>query len=386
MAAPLAKDDPITLLVNGKEYGGWTEASVEAGIDRAVRSFSIAVTEKNAVGFASNRIMPFDAVQLFIGDDLLLTGFVESYIPQIDAKSHGIRIAGHSKTKDLTDCDLDMPAGQFSGFTVAAIARAVCKLFSLNANVLTNLANVVVQNTNPENCEKAFVFLERLGRLAGVLLTDDAYGNLLLTTAGSVKSTTSLVQGKNIWRANAIINVAKRYSDYIVVGQSGIGGGSTASWGGAGGIGGSGNALAGAVQTAMRAVAHDSAVPRYRPRKTVGESQLTLQQMQARANWQRQYAYGQATKATISVQGYRQNDATLWTPNQIVSVHAPALGIDADLLAVKTKFSKGAEGSITEMELGPVEGYTPDPGEVKVKKGKSGKGKNAVSWTGAGGS
>ena len=377
-------NDPITLLVNGRDYTGWTEASIEAGIDRAVRSFNIAVTEKNAPGLASWRIMPFDAVQLYIGGDKVLTGYVESYIPQIDAKSHGVRIAGHSKTKDLTDCDLDMPDGQFSGFTVAAIARAVCKLFGLQAISQTALADAVVQNTNPQNCEKAFVFLERLGRLAAVLLTDDADGNLVMTTAGSAKSYSALIQGRNVWRAHAAVNVAKRYSDYIVVSQAGIGGGATANWGGAGGIGGPGTALAGAVQAKMKAVAHDASVPRYRPRKTIGESQLTLAQMQQRANWQKQYAYGQATKATISTQGYRQGNGKLWTTNQIVPVDVPALGIQADLLLVKTHYRKGPDGDVCEMELGPVEGYTPDPGEVKIKKHKGAKG-GAINWTGAGG-
>jgi prophage tail gpP-like protein len=202
------------------------------------------------------------------------------------------------------------------------------------------------------------------------------------------------VQGQNVADASAIISVAKRYSLYIVKGQAGIGHGSTATmnFDGAGGISGSPPppALAGAVQTQMRATAADTGVPRYRPKVTLGESQLTLAQMQQRANWQRQYAYGQATKASVKVAGFRQADGTLWSVNQMVPTTIPYLGIDTDLLVARLRFVLDDRGSghMTELELGPVEGYTPDPGEVKLHKGKTakhGKGGGGINWSGAGG-
>lgn len=380
--------DQVTLLVNGMRYGGWKEISIERGVDRCVSSFNVAVTERWSGGAQPWQIKPFEPVQVFVGADLMLTGYVESYIPSFDARTHGVRVAGHSKTKDLVDCTPDIASGQFSGFSVAAIARAIGALFGVGVLVQTDLANQVVQNTNLERCETAFSFLERLGRLAGVLLCDDENGNLVLTTAGSTKASSTLTQGQNIQAANATISVAKRFSLYIVKGQAAIGHGNASSWGGAGGIGANGNAPAGAVQTAMQASATDVGVPRYRPRVTLAESQLTLAQMQQRANWQRQYAFGQATKATVHVQGFRQADGTLWRINQMVSCNIPWLECNADLLVAKVKFvlDERASGHGTELDLGPVEGYTPDPGEVRLHKGKHGHGQGGgINWSGAGG-
>lgn len=379
--------DRVTLVVNGMRYAGWKEISIERGLEKCVSSFNIAVSERWSGSDVPWQIQPFDAVQVYVGADLMLTGYVESYIPSFDHHTHGVRVAGHSKTIDLVQCNADIPSGQFSGYSVAAIARAIGALFGISVVVQTDLADQVVENTNLERCETAFSFLERLARLASVLLCDDENGNLVLTTAGGTKASSTLVQGQNIEAAHAMISVAKRFSTYIIKGQAGIGCGSAASWGGAGGIGASGNAPAGAVQTSMRAVANDTAVPRYRPHVTLGESQMTLTQMQQRVNWQKQYAYGQATKCTVKLRGFRQADGTLWRINQIVPCTIPWLECDADLLVAKVKFTlDGAGGHMTELDLGPVEGYTPDPGEVKLHKGKKGKhGHGGVNWSGAGG-
>lgn len=380
--------DLVTLLINGMVYGGWKEISIERGVDRCVSTFNLAVSERWAGQSQPWQIMPFSAVQVFVGADLMLTGYVAAYVPSWDPKSHGVRVTGHSKTIDLVQCNPDIKSGQFSGFTVAAIARSICALFGINVVVQTDLANQVVENTNLQRSETAFAFLERLGRLSGVLMCDDPNGNLVLATAGSVKASSTLVQGQNIMSANAMINVDKRHSIYIVKGQASIGHGATPTYNGLGGISAPA-APTGAVQTQMRATATDSDVPRYRPKVTLGESQLTLAQMRARANWQKQFAYGQATKATIIVPGFRQADGTLWTINQIVACTVPWLEIDADLLVAKVKFSldEKASGHRTELMLGPVEGYTPDPGEVKLHKGKKGgKGKGGgINWSGLGG-
>ncbi len=78
----------------------------------------------------------------------------------------------------------------------------------------------------------------------------------------------------------------------------------------------------------------------------------------------------------------------MWTANQIVSVTSSYLGIDQDLLIARLEFSlDDSGGHVTHLTVGPVEGYTPDPGEgedqARPKKGKGSK--SGVNWSGAGG-
>lgn len=374
--------DQVTIVINGMRYGGWKSLSIERGITRAVSSFAMSVTERWANQDKPWKINPFDVCEVYIGADKLLTGYVETYTPSFDGGSHGVQIAGHSKTKDLTDCSLDIQSGQFSGFTYAAIAKAVCQNFNIGVVVQASGANEIVQNSNVNQGDTAFNFLERLARSAGILLCDDEQGNLVITTAASAsKSSSALTQGQNILAAGARITGAGRFSEYIIKGQASVGYGASDTYGGAGGIPAA--PAVGAVQTQMRASAVDTDVPRYRPRTTLAESQLTLEQMSARVNWQKQFAYGQATKASFKVNGFRQADGTLWRINQLVSCNAPWLSLDTDLLLATVKFSLGSDGAITELELGPLAGYVPEPAELKLHKAKRGKG--SINWTGAGG-
>ena len=381
--------DVPTLTVNGRIYSGWTSIRVSRGIDRCVSDFHIAVSERWTGQDTPWQILPFAACQIAIDGVPILTGYVDDTNPKIGPHDHSVEITGRSKTQDLVDCTPDVPSGQYSGYSLAQIARSVAALFNIEVVVLADNASNTFADAQLERCETAFSFLERLGRLSGVLLSDDELGRLVLTTAGSSHATGTLIEGQNIQSADTKLSAAKRFSHYIVKGQHSLGVGGASSWGGAGGIGAETAAVpAGTVQTQMQAVAIDTTVPRYRPRVVLAESQLTQEGMQLRANWLRQSAYGNSTKADITVAGWRQPDGTLWTVNQLVPVTSPALGVDQDLLIARVEFELSAQsGRTTKLTLGPVEGYTPDPGQVRLHKRKGrGRGGNNPVWTGAGGS
>ncbi len=361
--------DDLTLLIDGRRYWGWSSVRVSAGIDRCVSDFRIEVSERWTGQGEDWKILPFAACQVLIDDEPVLTGYVEEYSPSIGAVEHRTTIAGKSKTGDLVECTPEILGGQFRGYSLAAIARAVCAPFGVAVVVGTSAADMTFQNVQIERCETGFSFLERLGRLAGVLLTDDANGNLLLTTAGQNAAAGALVEGVNIQAATARLSSHGRYSQFIVKGQSGLSAGTS-------------------VQTGLRAEADDASVPRYRPRVVIAESQLSLAQMQQRANWLRQRAFGMATSADITLAGWRQADGSLWQPNLTVPVTSSALGVDADLLIARVEFNLSAQsGRTTTLHVGPVQAFTPDPGAVRMHKahGKRRRRGGCPTWHSAGG-
>lgn len=380
--------DILTLTVNGRAYRGWTGARVSRGLDRCATDFELKVTERWLGQDTPWQILPFAACVVKIDDDVVMTGYVDDYLPEIAAREHAVRISGRSRTQDLIDCTPDLAGGQFSGYTLAAIARAVCALFGIGVVDQSNgLSANTFADATLERGETGFSFLERLGRLSGVLLSDDANGNLVLATVGATRASGRLAQGDTILAASGVLSGRHRFSEWIVKGQHALGVGGSQSWGGAGGTGTPAPAAAPAVQTQQRAVALDPTVPRYRPRIVLAESMLTGAGLQLRANWLRQQAFGAGTRALITVQGWRQPDGTLWQVNQIVPVTAPALGVDQDLLIVGVEFAILLyEGRVTRLRVAPVAAFTPDPGAVKLHKKKGTKGKGgAPNWTGAGG-
>ena len=343
--------DDLTLTVNGRVYGGWTEASVTRSITQMAGSFNIAVSER---WFGQDRawaIEPWSAVQVRIGDDLILSGYVDDYQPSYGPAAHSVRVLGRSKTADLVDCSPEIDGGQFKGYKLDAIARAVCNLFGLGVVVQADMGDGFPAATI-ERAETAYEFLERLCRLRGVFATDDETGNLVLTRAGTTRASGSLREGDNILSASAKLSVAKRFSKYVVRTQHGV----TADWD--------------QVVTDVMGASTDGGCPRYRPHVAMGESQLTPAQASARARWQAVYATARGLQASVTLQGWRQPDGSPWRVNQIVPVVSPMLGLDRELLtAAVTTSLKDGEGRRTRLTLGPVEGYTPDPVQVQKTKG-----------------
>ena len=377
--------DLLRLVIGGKEYAGWTAATISRGLKRVSSHVSLQVSERWPGQKEPWALVPFTPVQVFAGKSLMLTGYLDHYNVSGSATDHRVTIEGRSRTADLIDCTPDIKSGQFTGYSIAAIAKSICALFKIEVDQQTALADAVVPNTNLEKCETAWAFLEKLCRLGGVLATDDVLGRFVLAEIGATRASSQLVHGQNIQAYSLRWKTDHQFSDYIVIGQAGLGGGAS-SWDGAGGSDSGGDPVApigSQVHVSLRGEAHDASVPRYRPRVVMAESQMGTPGMQARANWLRNHSAGVAIEADITVPGWRQRDGSLWRPNQLVSVTSPHLGVDRELLIVDAKWKIDKSGRSTVLTVGPVSGYTPDPASIKTHKHKGGHGGGASGWSGA---
>ena len=181
--------DALTLIVNGQRYEGWTSIRVSRGIDRAVGDFDIEVTERWTGQNTPWRILPFSPCTLYAGSDLLLTGYVDTYAPSFGPTSHAVRIKGRSLTEDLVDCTPDIKVRPVRRLHLAGDRQRDLRAVRHQRRVAGGeRTDPVRHGADGARCETAFSFLERLGRMCGVLLTDNPAGNLVLTTAGSTNA------------------------------------------------------------------------------------------------------------------------------------------------------------------------------------------------------
>jgi prophage tail gpP-like protein len=377
--------ETMTLIAGGNVYAGWTGISITRALDRMATSFSIEASERWAGQDQPWQLPPFTPCVIKIGADVVLTGYIDDYDPELSGTTHNVKVTGRSKTEDVIDCTPDLQSGQFNGYTLDQIARAICAPFGVDVVVAASVGDPF-PDASLERHETGFEFLERLSRLRSVLLSDNEQGNLVLTQAGSGRTTDALVQGANTLTLSAKLSGRKRFSEYRIKTQSGEGM-AAGSWGGAGGLGSpSAPVVQSKVVTTTSGAAIDSGVPRYRPHTIIAESALTAKGAQARADWQMRFNAAKSIQAHISVQGWRQSDGTLWRVNTLCSVQAQYLLLDRELLIASVTYTLDDRGGrITKMVLGPVEGYTPDPAQVKVRKNKHKEGGAAI-WNGAGGS
>ena len=99
-------------------------------IDRMATDFNIAVSERflasvpitgssPVTGFP---LGPFQKCTTAIGSDPVLTGYIDNYLPDVEADRHAVHVTGRSKTEDIVDCTPDIAGGRFAGYKLNAIA------------------------------------------------------------------------------------------------------------------------------------------------------------------------------------------------------------------------------------------------------------------------
>jgi prophage tail gpP-like protein len=398
---------PFALFVDGQEYAGWQSLRITRGLTRATSDFDLTVSERWAVGSSGSawQILPGSKCEIRYGSETLLTGWVDSYSPSYDATQHTVRLAGRSKTCDFVDCSVLVDGGQFMGMTVGDIAKQLAQPYKLDVNVLQDgKPEAEVQVQQGETC---FALVERLSRLQALLVTDDAAGRLVLTRAGSGRATTQLRHGQNILAASSDLDNSKRYSECLVKAQRP--GNSNKSqddaptkdpWGGVTPTAAD-LAAARAVTKLLAAIANsserhrarraavrdgtttkrgnpttltqingsakDPQITRYRPLVIVAEAQSDDAMAQTRADWEMRRRKGEGTKATVTVNGFHQEDGTLWQPNMMVQVEAPWLAVDRELIISEVTYNYSEDGEKTTLSLTLPDAFLPDPKERKAK-------------------
>jgi prophage tail gpP-like protein len=257
--------------------------------------------------------------------------------------------------------------------------------------------------------ETNFALVERLSRLQELLVTDDADGNLVLTRAGTGRATTELRHGKNILSASADLDDSKRFSEIHVKAQRPGNDNKShddapttvdddeepppdfyrhtaARLAGIANPGArhrafaelrrdprSGHTRRGNPKslTEIHGAIGDPEITRYRPLVIVAEAQADDAIAEKRADWEIRRRKAEATKATIVVNGWRQQDGGgLWETNQMVSVKAPWLELERDLIIGEITYTYDDGGEKTSLSLTLPDAFLPE----KVRKPKAAKG------------
>ena len=97
-------NDRVEIRVGGKTYGGWKSVVIEIGMDQLTRGFKLSVTDTFPGNTDFHRLRNGDQVQLFIGDDLICTGYIDHVNASYNGTSITVTVDGKSKTVDLVDC------------------------------------------------------------------------------------------------------------------------------------------------------------------------------------------------------------------------------------------------------------------------------------------
>lgn len=324
-------DDAATFYVNNRVYEGFKNISLARNLLSLTGSFDITLVDKWQVDNDDFAIKPGDRIHCHLGNNPLYEGYIDRFQVALTGSSRNITISGRDKTGDLVDCSVTGSV-EYNGLTLFAIAEKLCSPFGIKV-----LANV--DTGKPFNKftirqgETVFEALERAAKERELLLMSTTHGNLLIDKKGSRRASGELIEGVNILAAAVEFDNSERFSQYEVKGQqSGVLGNITDA-------------------TESSGIATDAGMTRFRPTVIISENAVDKDAAQKRAQWEATFRAAKAAKVSITVQGWRQKDGSLWATNQIVHADCRSIGIKSDWLVSAVKFDQSQNGRRTELEL-----------------------------------
>lgn len=412
----IAPENAVRLVVKGQEFGGWKSVRISAGIERQARDFDLEVTDKwPGQTDIPRRIQPGDLCQVFIGKNLVLTGFVDATPIRYDGKTVGVGVKGRSKTADLVDC-CPIPSGQSTAVTTTGSNAGswgdvigpngkkqaplnVIKAPSTSANqwrnqkmevIAASLAapygvrvvsevdtGAAIPDHQVQVGETVFESIDRMMRLRHVLSTDNERGDLVFIEVGSTgRATTAIELGKNILSGDAQLDYKGVFSEYIVKGQR------------AGNDEQHGADVAEEEGTADDESSHTPATTATGKTATVKDARATRRRVlvikqsgQAddgtcaeRAEYERAHRAAKALQTTYKISGWRQEDGSLWQPNLLARVRDGLIGFDNEMVIAEVAWVMDAQGFRVEIKVGPPDGYKTKAGKLKASKSQKGGG------------
>lgn len=337
----------VTVIAGGVPYGGWKKVTIQASMDKAVRTFSLTTTEHPG-GFA---FPPGTPVQILANGTPMLDGYVNRYCPRFDKQSHDVQLSGRSKGQDLTDCSAKDKKG-VSSWKNKDIGEVAQDLDNYGVGIKAEVKLDKMEKFHLEQGETAYQAIERGLRDQGATLMADENGSgCVITNAEKAKRHAGgLIEGFNILSAQGVLSDDRKHSEYEVKGQRRHGKG----------------------EANLRiSEKHKASGKRYRNKIIVHEEDSTPGRARKRAQHEGDRAEGFSISATITTQGWRDDGGQVWQPNYLIFVSSPMLKIEQDMLIESVTFEQDDSGGSTAQI------HVVHP---KAYKGKAGKSKSDGAW------
>lgn len=335
----------VQLRIDGRIYGGWKRVDVQRSIEQIAGGFVLELTHRWPGVDVAPGLREGQACEVLLGEDVVITGYVDQFEPELTSTSSTIRVEGRDKTGDLVDCSAIYKGGQWRGVRLERIVRDIAQPFGIKVLIAPGLdQGDVFKSFSLEDGEKAFDAIDRACRLRAVLCTSTPAGEIWLGTSGDEESGATLAEGVNILRISATHTWKDRHSKIILKGQ--VPGDDDES---------------GAAAAHLRAEAADAEIDRYRPLVVMAEHGTSNAALRDRAAWEVSVRMGRGKRGKVTVVGWRTGrdgkEGALWRPNTLMRVVSPRMNLDMDVLIVACAFTLTEQGATTELTFARPEAF-----------------------------
>ena len=338
----------ITIAVGGTVWSAFEEITVNAAYNEAARDFSFVAAAELGASATNAVFAKGTEVTIFSNGDLLLTGAVNRKQTLLEKNTARITVSGRSLSQDLIDGSAEHETGNFKKKDPLQVAQEISKKYRPKFETDQKLTKLdQYKLTQGESC---FRCVEKLARQQGMTLAGTPEGNIKITKAGNERHAGGLIEGRNILKIGADHNDSNQHSQITVRGQRPFGHGAEA--------------------LELEAIARESGLKRHRPLIVVQDSDTTKDLTKKRAKNLRARKAGDALKATVTTQGFRDEGGKIWTPGHLVWVESPFSDIAQDMLIEKISYQQDDGGSIATLSLTDPRSYGGEGGKGNKSGGE----------------
>jgi len=128
----MADQPVVSMRVGGRVLAGWLQSEVSVSIEALAGTFSVPAT---LVPGDVPMIKRQDEIEILVGDEVVITGYVMSADPFYDERDIGINVAGRDRTGDLVNSTAMHKGGQWKAVKIDRIVRDLVDPFRIKVVV-----------------------------------------------------------------------------------------------------------------------------------------------------------------------------------------------------------------------------------------------------------
>ena len=357
--------DDVTIQVGSNRFVGWQNVSITRSCESMPNNWSLTASAEFLQGAALAGTRPGQPCLIYIGSDLVITGKIDRRSIPIDARNHQVTLSGRGITRNLVDCSADLlndpgiRGGQINGANALDVATKLCKAYGITARSAVSDLGIAIPSFQVPLGETPYQIIESVARFAGYLVYEDVFGRLVLDRIGTSQHASGFTLPGNVEAINGERSVDGRFSTYVVV-YSGVD--QTAD------LGGLANRRATILDDTLgeyrlRIIVSEQIAPTPAGQQTIDNDAIAKQ----RANWEKARRIGRSQGASITCDSWRDSQGTLWTPNWLATIDAPAADIsNATWIIGSLSFRKDMSGTHTDLILMPPDAFRPEPNPLNL--------------------
>lgn len=326
----------IRIEAGGVGYEGWMSVAVTAAYDEAVRTFTITTSEPPSSLPILKRwpLLPNMPVSVTASGTLLVTGFVDDYMPAFSEESHDVTISGRGRGAEYVDSSIVHPTGRFEDKTMLQIAQEL-DTFGVGITV-QGLGAAVANQLVPwfQIRPGATPWAEMMRLLPqGATMMGLPEGGIAIVRGATGRHAGGLIEGGNVKAASAKLSAREGFSAFEAMGQNPIG----------------------TTDAQLRPLGYFMGLTksaRTRHRRFHDPVPTTPARAKDLAQWVAQRAAGNSIEVSATVAGFRDQSGAVWRPSQTVFTHLPTLNVEQDLIIRRVTFRQDDQsGTVSEIDL-----------------------------------